>query len=238
MKPCALCGEPILPDPSDPDETGTAEHVPPQQFFPKALRSQLREPLWTVPSHRKCNQKHKLDEEYFFQYMYALVAVQNEQMGTSLLEEIRRRAKKPQARGLIRRMIKECTLTSPGGIILPPPLIRVNCDTVRIQNVVLKIAQCLFYKDHDRHMPRSGCVHIQMCQDVPDLEPPFDDLFRVQEVEKKSAAPDVFRYWSVDLDGLHAYALLFWNAFMFCLFLKDPTMPETRPACGGEQEAT
>jgi hypothetical protein len=226
MKPCALCSEQILDDPSDPEEAATDEHVPPLQFFPKAMRPQLRERLWKVPSHRKCNQKHKLDEEYFFQYMFPLVAVQNELMGKNLLEELRRRAKKPQARGLLRRLFKECTLTSPGGIILPPPLIRVNYDVVRIQNVVLKIAQCLFYKDHARHVPRSACVHIKVCHDVPDLEFPFDELFRVQEVEKRSAAPDVFRYWNIELDGLHAYALLFWDAFMFCLMFKDPVTPK------------
>jgi hypothetical protein len=230
MKPCALCGDPILDDSTDPELTGTDEHVPPLQFFPKGVRPQLHDRLWKVPSHRKCNQAHKLDEEYFFHYMFALVAQSNPAMGQTLFAELKRRAKKPQTRGLIRRMLTECTLISPAGIILPPPLIRVNCDPVRIQNVVIKIAKCLFYRENDRYIPRTGCVHIKMCQDVPDLEFPFDELFRVHEVEKRSAAPDVFRYWSVEVDGLHAYALLFWNSFMFCLILRDPDLPNTEPA--------
>jgi hypothetical protein len=63
MDRCALCGEPIAANPSDPEDTKTDEHVPPLQFFPKAMRPQLRDKLWTVPSHRRCNQRHKSDEE-------------------------------------------------------------------------------------------------------------------------------------------------------------------------------
>jgi hypothetical protein len=52
---CALCGEPIPDKPDDPEYARTDEHVPASQFYLKSIRSQLREPLWTVPSHRKCN---------------------------------------------------------------------------------------------------------------------------------------------------------------------------------------
>jgi hypothetical protein len=143
-------------------------------------------------------------------------------MGEVLLAEIKRRGKKPQTRRLIRRLIKECTRTSPGGIILPPGVLRVNYNVVRIQNVALKVAKCLFYRDHGRYLPRSSCVHIEMCETVADLQPLFADLCRVRELVKKSAAPNVFRYWHIDLDGQHHYALLFWEAFMFCMIFEMP----------------
>src|SRR5438874_1343550 len=113
MKLCALCGKPIIDDPGDPEEAETDEHVPARQFFPKAMRSQLRGSLWKVPSHKRCNQAHKLDEEYFLHYFYPLVAAQNEPMGKMLLADLKRRLRKPQSRGLIRRMLKECTRVSP-----------------------------------------------------------------------------------------------------------------------------
>jgi hypothetical protein len=62
MKVCALCGEPITDCPADPQDVETDEHVPPLQFIPKAMRPQLRDALWKVPSHKRCNQAHKLDE--------------------------------------------------------------------------------------------------------------------------------------------------------------------------------
>ncbi len=222
MKLCALCGERIADNPSDPEDAETDDHVPPLQFFPKALRSQLRDRLWKVPSHKRCNQSHKLDEEYFLHYVYPLVAVQNEPMGEVLLAEIKRRGRKPQSKGLIRRLLKECTHVSPGGIILPPGMVRVNYDVMRIQNVAVKVAKCLFYRDHDKYMPRSSCVHCELCETVADLQPLFAELCRVRELETRSAAPNVFRYWYIDLDGQHHYAMLFWEAFMFCMIFQKP----------------
>jgi hypothetical protein len=143
-------------------------------------------------------------------------------MGKALLAELKRRGKKPQSKGLIRRLLKECTHTSPGGIILPPSMVRVNYNVVRIQNVAVKVAKCLFYRDHGRYMPRSSCVHVELCETVADLQLFFLDLFRVQELERRSAAPNVFRYWYIDLDGQHYYAMLFWEAFMFCMVFQNP----------------
>jgi hypothetical protein len=219
---CANCGEPILDNPTDPEDACDDEHVVAKQFFPKAMRSGLREPLWVVPSHRRCNQSNKLNEEYFFHYFFPLVAAQNEPMGQALLADLKRRAKEQQSRGLIRRMLKEMTNTSLGGIILPSNLIRVNFDLARIQNVAVKVAKCLFYRDNGRYLPESGCVHVELCETSENVQPFFVDLCCVPELERRSADPSIFRYWYVDLDGRHYYALLFWDAFMFCLIFQDP----------------
>src|SRR5437868_1350592 len=100
MRPCSLWGHPIVPptDETAPGDLLSMEHAPPKQFFPKAMREKLPGELWKVPSHVKCNQSYKLDEEYFYHYFYPLVGAQNEQMGKVLLEDIRRRAKKPQSK--------------------------------------------------------------------------------------------------------------------------------------------
>jgi hypothetical protein len=144
-------------------------------------------------------------------------------MGKVLLTEIKRRAAKPQRRGLLRRLLKERTYTSPGGIILPPGLVRINYDVVRIQNVAVKVAKCLFVRDNGKYLPKSNCVHIELCQTTAgDLQPVFADVCLMRELENRSAAPDVFRYWYIDLDGQHHYAMLFWDAFMFCLVFREP----------------
>jgi hypothetical protein len=222
MSLCANCGELILEKPDKEEDEETDEHVPPIQFIPKTMRPQLRKQLWTVPSHKRCNESYKLDEEYFLHFLSPLVASRNQAMGEVLLAELKRRAKKPQSKGLIRRLLKEKTHTSPGGIILPPSVIRVNYDLKRIQNVAVKVAKCLFYRDNGRYIPRSSCVHCELCETPRSLQPVFFDLFRVRELERRSAAPDVFRYWYIDLDGQHHYALLFWEAFMFCMIFHEP----------------
>src|ERR1035438_7191589 len=87
MKHCALCGEPILDNPPDPEDRKTDEHTPPKQFIHKARRVLLRKQLWQVPSHRKCNGSYKLDEEYFYLYFAPLVAKNNPAIEEELLAE-------------------------------------------------------------------------------------------------------------------------------------------------------
>src|SRR5437868_6634938 len=128
--PCSLCGEPVSENSVDSEDSLTDEHVPPKQFYPKAIRSELREGLWKVPSHRRCNKDYKLDEEYFYHYYYPLVGYLNGPMGKILFDDLRRRARKPQSKGLIRRLLRECTRSTPSGILLPPSLIRVHYNVM------------------------------------------------------------------------------------------------------------
>ena len=140
-KICALCGEAILKKPKNDPDSGTVEHVPPKMFYPESLRPELRKQLWTVPSHRRCNGGSKADEEYFYHYFYGLVGAENEDMGKTILADLKRQAKNPQARNLIKRVLSRVTNVSPGGILLPPTLIRVDCEAERLDSVVFKIAR-------------------------------------------------------------------------------------------------
>jgi hypothetical protein len=224
MTVCCLCGEHIKAEHVHEQDARDLDHVPPKQFFPKAIRETLRGSLWKVPTHKKCNQKVKLDEEYFYHYFYPLVGFQNAEMGQVLLDDLKRRAAKPQSKALIRRMLKEMTHHSPGGIVLPPNLVRVNYDIMRVQNVIVKIAKGIFYKDQGRYLPREACVHMELCERITDLQPLFADLWQVKELQRDSAVPTVFRYWHFELDGQHYYSMLFWEAFMFCMIFREPSI--------------
>jgi hypothetical protein len=221
---CCICGEEIPADPVQEDDAKDMDHVPPRQFFPKATRSSLRDPLWKVPTHRRCNQSYKLDEENFYHTFYALVGYHNAAMGPVVLDDLKRRAAKPQSKAIIRRMLKETTRQSPGGILLPPGVVRVNYNMVRVQNVVVKIAKGLFYKDYCRYLPRDCFTHMELCERVQDLQPVFDKLWRVKELQTDSADPKVFRYWHIELEGQHYCSMLFWEAFMFCMVFRDPSV--------------
>jgi hypothetical protein len=194
---CALCGEPIL-DNADGEDAHSDEHVPPRQFYPKSMRTELRQPLWKVPSHKRCNGSYKLDEELFYHYFYPLVGFQNETVGKLVLDDLKRQAKKPQSQGLIRRMLKECKRVTPGGLLLPPSLVRFEYDPVRVQRVAIKIAQCLFHKDHRRFMPGKNCKHIELCENPEALPEVFDWL---GQTERQAVEPNIFSYWHAEIEA-------------------------------------
>lgn len=233
---CSLCGKP--PEPNDPL---TREHVPPKQFFPKAIREGIN--LWAdVPTHKSCNNAGKSDEEYFYHAMFPLVATTNPSMSQTIWKDLRRRSKNSQSRVLIRSILKDAFSETPQGLTLPPGIVRLECNEYRLQQVPIKIARCLFYREHRRVMPRDNCRDIRLCHtecDVPEIyslgwalsnplkivpaSPTSSLLLR----ELGSGVPDaayspVFSYRRACFDGLHYYSLMFWEAFVYCLAFEDP----------------
>ncbi|MFN0196269.1 MAG: hypothetical protein ACKVT0_05965 [Planctomycetaceae bacterium] len=235
---CCLCGKPAM----DGDPI-SREHVPPRQFYPKSLRDGLN--LWVVPTHISCNNQHKEDEEYFYHASYPLVANVNPQMADVILDDLKRRAEKPQTPTLLRSILKTKRTTTEGGIVLPPGVISLDFDKIRLQQVAIKIGRCLFYRDHKRDIPYQACKDIQFCErdeDVPEQYSlswemskvnvmdivPADPVSRIVIPDAKAGqalavCPKVFDYRSAYLeeDGLHLYTLRFWEAFMFCMAFED-----------------
>jgi hypothetical protein len=155
------------------------EHAVAKQLYPESIRRELRERLWTVPSHEKCNNGCKADEEYFYHRYYPLVVTRNPTMGPVLAEDLARRAKKPQSRVMIRHLLRDCKNETPDGRPLPPgEAVFVEQDLFRIQSVGVKIVQCLHYKDYDRFVPRKSFDHWEMIEEVDKLQPWFADLCR------------------------------------------------------------
>lgn len=236
---CCLCGK--FATDEDPI---TREHVPPKQFYPKSLRRGLN--LWVVPTHKSCNNKHKADEEYFYHALYPLVANANPSTADVILDDLERRAKKPQTPVLLRSLLQSPRTTTSGGIVLPPGMVRLNVDEGRVQQVAIKIARCLFYRDHNRFMPYENCKDIRLCEreegvpefyrlswelskvNVNDLVPPGPGgIVLVVEGDAGapvSACPQVFEYRTAYLPPrrLHLYSLRFWDAFLFCMAFEDP----------------
>jgi hypothetical protein len=214
MKICALCGEEIQKQ----DET--VEHVPPKLFYPKCLRPTIREPFWTVPSHRNCNEKYRMDEEYFYHFLMPLVINENSEMGKVLLDDLWERRKNPQTASMIKWLLSEMETETPGGIILPPSIRRFSVKKVRVQNVALKISQCIYFKEHGKFLPKLPCKHCELVERIEDLQP----LYRLvlEHVKPVSIAPDLFNYRYVCVHGVHYFGFMFWAGFMFCLAFDDP----------------
>ncbi|MBN2228263.1 MAG: hypothetical protein JW779_01645 [Candidatus Thorarchaeota archaeon] len=178
------------------------------------------EPFWTVPSHRKCNEEYRLDEEYFYYFLMPLVINENSEMGKVLLDDLRERRKNPQTASIIKWLLSEMKPETSSGIILPPSIRAFDVNIVRVQNVTLKISQCIYFKEHGKFLPKLACKHCELFEKIEGLQP----LYRVilEHIAPVSIAPNVFNYRYICLDGLHLLGLMFWGGYMFCLAFDDP----------------
>jgi len=194
------------------------DHVPPKQFYPKELRTARSPNLWRAPTHKRCNESYRYDEEYFYHAMYYVV---NEQMGRTILRDFARRTHCPQTPRMIRSILKTCTEITEGGIHLPNGVVRIPLDEYRTQRVVIKIAQGLFYLDCGHYMPRDNCKDIRLCVGESDI-PEFHSL-SWQGAELKTVCDDVFSYRHFEVQQLHLFSMLFWESVMFCAVFEDPS---------------
>lgn len=242
---CCLCGKP-----ANKDDPISREHVPPKQFYPKSLRKGLN--LWVAPTHKSCNKSYQLDEEYFYHALFPLVANTNPQTANVVLDDLKRRAKKPQTRTLLRAILKTQQTTTSGGIVLPPGMVRLDVDAYRLQQVAIKIGRCLFYQDHKRVMPYENCKDIRLCQCEEDVPECYRLSWELSKVSVDSVATSesseivvdndtgkglplsvyrqVFEYRPAYLEPkhLHLYSLMFWRAFIFCMAFEDPDVQKYR----------
>ena len=223
---CSLCGTVIdSTDKTSPDAM-SMDHVPPRQFYPKAIRVDGNLNLWVTPTHRRCNSDYKNDEEYFYHTLYALVANENRKMGQTIREDIGRRARKPQSRRLIRRLLKTARTETEYGIHLPPGVVQLNVDNYRIERIAIKIAQGVFFRDHAQYLPRDKCRDIRFCERVEDIPEMYSNSWAL--AEPSTVCREVFSYRISFLDGMYFFSLLFWEAFMCCMVFDSPGKPNER----------
>jgi len=220
---CTLCGH-AIPKKSAQIEEGDAyaeDHVPPKQFYPKALRQSAKLNLWVVPTHKRCNEAFKDDEEYFLHTSYIFVGNQNPVGLRAMHAEFKRRAKKPQTPAIMRRLLRSISSVTRGGIALPPGVLQLPVDWARLERVAIKIAQGLHFIEKGHHLPASTCVDIRLCE-KPEEVPELYEFFWVESL-RKAVAPAVFTFAHFEFDGLVLYSMLFWDAFVWCLAF-NPTI--------------
>ncbi|MBL7154061.1 MAG: hypothetical protein ISS79_10105 [Phycisphaerae bacterium] len=216
---CYLCGKNIK------EGSSSSDHVPPKAFYPKDIRGGLN--LQTAPSHKKCNEAYRQDEEYFQHCLFPEVLNQQPAITVHLKNDFLRRAQKPQTPAMIRNILKGTSDITAGGVHLPPGKYVITVDEYRIERVALKIVRGLFYLENGSFLPLESAKDIRFClgeNDVP-------ELYRIlwPAVELRGPYPKVFsyKYFNTrkhfgrdecpELDGLHMYSLLFWEAVMFCI---------------------
>ncbi len=209
---CYLCSQKLEADISD-------DHVPPKQFFPKKLRTTSKFNLLTVPSHKKCNEGYKNDEEYFYHCMYAAVERCNQKMAKLIYDDLQRRANKPQTQAMARRLIKNFKKVTDGGIHLPDRIVQFAIDEYRIQRVALKIARGLLYLETNRYIPLENAKDIRLCLEENEVPELYQLSFKGSSI--KGACPQVFSYRYFTFDTNHLLSMLFWESFMFCTLFEE-----------------
>jgi hypothetical protein len=228
---CYLCGTSIEKAKLSDD------HVPPKAFYPKDIRDGLN--LQTAPSHKKCNEDYRKDEEYFQHAFLVEVLNKRPPITPHLIGDFSRRAGKPQTPAMTRRILKGVSNITPGGIHLPNGILQVEIDQWRVERIVLKIARGLFYIENKNFMPLQNAKDIRFClneNEVPELYRLYWPAIKLTGVYPKVFSHKYFnaRKYSAsgkhpELDKLHLYTLLFWEAVMFCVAFEYPLLNNTLP---------
>ncbi len=216
---CYLCGSAIDRHSRDSEMKLSKDHVPPRQFFPQPLRRKLNPNLDVVPSHKKCNNAYKDDEDYFYHSLYLLVATASPKMAKAIFADFARRSRNAQTPAMLRNIFSTVSGISAGGIILPRGKIEVRVDEARIQRVAGKIARGVLFLSAGIRISESAIVDMRLCEEESSVPEMYRLSWRATSVGGRY--PQVFSYRHLPLDDHHILSLLFWDAFMFCVTLRD-----------------
>ena len=219
---CYLCGKIIKNNTDDLDLKLSMDHVPPKQFFPKAIRQQYDLNLDLVPSHKKCNEDYRKDEEYFYHSMYPLVAENNPKMGQMIFQDLKRRTHKPQTPAMIRNILRNVSTVTQGGIHLPVGKAEWSLDEVRLQQNAIKIAHGVLALNNVAYIPESNCIDIRFYENKDEVIELYKLSWQASPI--RGERPEIFSYQDVFINNKHLVNSLFWESFMYCLCFEKKTI--------------
>ncbi len=213
QKICYLCGEGIEGKSSD-------DHIPPKQFYPKEIREDENLNLQLGPSHGPCNNAYKDDEGYFYSSLYPLVEKHNPEIAATILRDFARQCKKPQMRAMLKKIFGDASNTTKGGIVLPKDIVEINIDLCRIQRIAGKIARGALFLSGELYVPEENIVDMRICPEESEVPEMYQISWKIAGT-CKGPYPKVFSYKYMKYKNYHIVSLLFWEAFMFCVTVKD-----------------
>lgn len=216
---CYLCGNAIERNPRDGDMKLSMDHIPPRQFFPQPLRKEVNPNLDVAPSHKKCNNAYKDDEDYFYHSLYPLVANANTHMAKAIFADFARRSEKKQTPAMLRKLFSNASGITAGGIILPTGRIEVLVDEARIQRIAGKIARGVLFLSTGICASESRIVDMRLCEEESEVPEMYQLSWQATPI--KGTYPQVFSYRHFLFEGHHIISLLFWQALMFCITIRD-----------------
>ena len=209
---CYLCGKLI------PGGEMSRDHVPPLQVFPRTFRPELSK-LITLPTHRRCNESYRSDEDYTVTALSSGAA--DSFTGKALWGDVVARLRKPEKKGLARKIVSEFSKVSPAGLVYPG-LSHKSFDGVRVGRILWKIARGLFYHHTGRILPETTPCAMDFA--APGF--PLPDVFSLvanepEHGEYKGAF--AYRYKSFpEIDNAHFWAFLLWDRIIATVCFHDP----------------
>lgn len=203
---CHLCGKSIA------KEDFSKEHLPAKQFFPKEIRIQENLNLLTIPSHWECNEGYSKDEEHFYFSLYPIVKESKASISDVVHSDLKNKTQEPQ-KIFIRTLLKNFSVCTEGGIYLPTGKYEYSIDKYRIQRVVLKIIQGLFFHHNQVFLPIGKIKHYDMCLDEGEVFEVFKISWPCSVLTYR--CKQVFSYKYFFDENRHYWTLLFWDAVMF-----------------------
>jgi hypothetical protein len=213
---CYLCGE-ALSKPINRD------HVPPRRFFAPEIRKKFSvTSLITLPTHEACNERWRLDEEYFVHTL--LPFARGSISGDALFRDGMARVRRGENVKLANQVLKEFDHVV-GGIILPANRVAKRFDPIRVHDVIYKIVRGLHYHHHGEMLPPFwGCSFTI----TPPGEPPpevFEAITDAGLLSSRGPYQGVFAYSFhkfPDVHDLHLWLMLLWDKILITVTFHDP----------------
>ncbi|PIU29438.1 MAG: hypothetical protein COT09_00825 [Candidatus Hydromicrobium americanum] len=197
---CYLCGKELVGK-IDKD------HVPPKQFYANDLRRLHNPNLFTLPTHKPCNQTYQGDEDYFVNSIAPLAM--DSYSGRYKWKDIIRFSGRPKSKKLV-KMIHDEFQPNLSKLLLPPGKIIKKFDGDRVTRIIWKITRGLFFKEKNLFLPEDKPRDFKFFS-VGEKPPEY--LNYVLASESKGDYPGVFDYKYVELEELN-----FFNVWLFLLW--------------------
>lgn len=198
---CYLCGEPLG------RVTPNQDHVPPRQFFPSGVRSDLQEPLLTLKTHPNCQKPYGLDEEYVVATIFPYVM--ESAVGAAAIADFKRRLRRPEGRRLARMVLEEFREPE-GGLVLPQNGLLKKLDTERFERVAWKIVRGLHFHHRSAYLPQNTLKAVDVYGPL-DESPEF--VIALMGEPSMGHTPQVFDFKFRELSepDLHCWLLRLWE---------------------------
>ena len=214
---CHLCGNVIDSNVTEPSMEMSREHVPPLQFFPKQIRGEIKNSLLVLPTHKGCNQSFQADEEYFI-HTYS-IHVNGSTNAQHLISDIRRRAQSKQSHRLLQMIENEFSNITPGGIVLPSGTLVHNVSAPRVDRVLRKILQGLYYYEENKFLPYETAMWIQPYEKREDMPDYFYKIF-CETGPGRGVCKKIFAYRYTNLEHHSYWSMRLWDSLLFCIIFK------------------
>jgi hypothetical protein len=199
------------------------DHIPPKNLFSSPRPSNLI----TVPSCKKCNQKASKDDEYFRLVLSIRHDTFEHPEVSRNFDKLLRSLQKPKKKGFCKLLLNNFSpvdLYTPAGIYLGKTG-AYSVDMKRVNAVIRRIAQGLFYKEKGRRLPDNYQVWVCCINDIINEHPYLLGTFMMKDIisltlqgKSRTIGSDVFKYWckfATDEEDSSAMVLSFYNRVNF-----------------------